>query len=134
MSVKQLKAAMAERSIPLTGCVEKKDMVTKLEEAAAARPAKEALSSLPSAPSSSAAATAGTASKKLVELQGMVDRDSEDLHDDELYADLLEDVRGECEKFGTVTALAIPRPKRTEDGSGFLYGNRYVCRVHGMPP
>jgi hypothetical protein len=124
---------MGERGIALTGCVEKKDMVNKLKDAdrtsagVAAESAK--VGGAAGVASSLPASAGGVAETRFVELQGMVDRNSEDLHDDELYEDLLEDVRGECEKFGKVNGLSIPRPQRTEDGSGFLYGNRCACRA-----
>lgn len=34
----------------------------------------------------------------------------EELTNDEEYADILEDMRDECAKFGAVVAVAIPRP------------------------
>jgi len=51
--------------------------------------------------------TAGPATQVLC-LMNMIN--VEDLEDDEEYDDILEDVREECSKYGTVRSLEIPRP------------------------
>lgn len=41
---------------------------------------------------------------------------AEELVDEQDYQDILEDIREECEKYGPVDGLRIPRPgKRTRD-------------------
>lgn len=37
------------------------------------------------------------------------------------YDDIVEDVREECQKFGTVRAVAIPRPKESLTGIGKVF-------------
>lgn len=36
----------------------------------------------------------------------------EELTDDEEYEDILDDIKGECTKYGVVRSLEIPRPTR----------------------
>lgn len=62
-----------------------------------------------------------TATKVLV-LLNMVD--AEELMDDEEYQDILEEVRSECEKFGAIVSMEIPRP--STDGSN-VPGLGKVC-------
>ena len=40
-----------------------------------------------------------------------------ELQDDEEYADIVEDIRDECRKYGTVTDVRIPRPARESKGA-----------------
>jgi hypothetical protein len=40
----------------------------------------------------------------------------EELVSDEDHADIVEDVRQECEKYGNVMSVTIPRPALTDDG------------------
>ncbi|MEN2496820.1 MAG: U2 small nuclear RNA auxiliary factor 2 [Marteilia pararefringens] len=48
----------------------------------------------------------------------------DDLRDDEEYEDICEDIRQECEKFGTVVSLEIPRPVDGQEVQGL--GKVYV--------
>lgn len=41
----------------------------------------------------------------------------EELQDDEEYADIVEDIRDECTKFGTVTDVRVPRPAKESKGA-----------------
>jgi splicing factor U2AF subunit len=45
---------------------------------------------------------------RVIQLLNMIS--PEDLFDDEIYTDLFEDVKGECEKFGSMEHLEIKRP------------------------
>jgi len=47
----------------------------------------------------------------------------EELRDDEEYEDILDDIREECQKYGTVRSLEIPRPMEGVDvpGVGKVY-------------
>lgn len=54
-----------------------------------------------------------TASSRVLVLDNVVDE--KELADDAEYADIEEDMREECGKYGTVLALRIPRPAATED-------------------
>ena len=38
--------------------------------------------------------------------------DPEDLEDDEEYDDICEDIKTECQKFGTVLSMEVPRPQK----------------------
>jgi len=42
---------------------------------------------------------------------------ADDLRDDEEYADILEDIREECNKLGKVRSVAIPRPSSSSSSS-----------------
>ncbi len=54
-----------------------------------------------------------------------------DLLNDDEYEDLLEDVREECTKFGTINSIYIPRPQPSENGeTNFnkpMFGVGRVC-------
>merc|ERR1712242_679806 len=39
----------------------------------------------------------------------------EELQDDEEYTEIVEDVRDECTKYGTVKSITIPRPNKEDD-------------------
>ena len=50
---------------------------------------------------------------------------AEDLRDDELFEDLQEDIAEECNSYGTVRSIVIPRPAQGEsaesvDGAGTI--------------
>ncbi|CAI5723966.1 unnamed protein product [Peronospora destructor] len=47
----------------------------------------------------------------------------EELEDEEEYADILDDIKGECERFGTVSSLLLPRPR---DGIPSAVGKVFV--------
>ena len=77
--------------------------------------AKPILQSQPSAP-----AVAPTA---VVRLSNMTT--DEDLTDDELYQDLIEDVKDECSNFGNVVSVVVPRGTAggwsSNDGQGYIF-------------
>lgn len=54
------------------------------------------------------AAEADTAESRVMLMLNMVT--SDELYDDQEYADILEDVRDECQKYGEVEGVRIPRP------------------------
>ncbi|ETN05010.1 hypothetical protein F442_13867 [Phytophthora nicotianae P10297] len=62
----------------------------------------------------------GTPSRVIV-LLNMVT--PEELEDEEEYADILDDIKGECERFGAVPSLLLPRPR---DGIPSAVGKVYV--------
>lgn len=67
------------------------------------------------APSIISAATAGEATPtRVMQMLNMVTM--EDLIDDQDYADLVEDIKEECGKYGTVIDVKIPRPVLNENG------------------
>lgn len=67
------------------------------------------------APSIISAATAGEAvPTRVMQMLNMVTMD--DLINDQDYEDLLEDIKEECGKYGTVVDVKIPRPVLTENG------------------
>lgn len=41
--------------------------------------------------------------------------DPKDLEDDEEYEDICEDIRLECEKFGSINSIEVPRPQQNVD-------------------
>lgn len=45
---------------------------------------------------------------RLLRLENLLTEES--LKDDQEYAECVEDIRGECERFGTITSFVIPRP------------------------
>ncbi|RLN27287.1 hypothetical protein BBJ28_00016893, partial [Nothophytophthora sp. Chile5] len=47
----------------------------------------------------------------------------EELEDEEEYADILDDIKGECERFGAVASLVLPRPR---DGMPAAVGKVFV--------
>ncbi|CAH0477301.1 unnamed protein product [Peronospora belbahrii] len=47
----------------------------------------------------------------------------EELEDEEEYADIVDDIKGECERFGTVPSLLLPRPR---DGVPSAVGKVFV--------
>ncbi|RLN66262.1 hypothetical protein BBP00_00002334 [Phytophthora kernoviae] len=47
----------------------------------------------------------------------------EELDDEEEYADILDDIKGECERFGTVASLLLPRPR---DGVPSAVGKVFI--------
>ncbi|KAH7290728.1 hypothetical protein KP509_30G061500 [Ceratopteris richardii] len=53
---------------------------------------------------------------KVVSLNQLVSVD--DLRDDQEYADIYDDIKEECSKFGTVTKLVIPRPEGGSEVAG----------------
>lgn len=59
---------------------------------------------------------------KVLKLANMVS--SEEVNDDQEYEEILEDVKGECSQYGTVTSLVIPRVK--EGFSEKSQGNIFV--------
>jgi hypothetical protein len=67
---------------------------------------------------------------RVISLVGMVDSNSEDLYDDSLFADLVQDTKEECEKFGAVVTVNIPRPTKLP-GGGFSYTVRWFCAKVG---
>lgn len=62
----------------------------------------------------------GTPSRVIV-LLNMVT--PEELEDEEEYADILDDIKGECERFGAVPSLLLPRPR---DGIPSAVGKVFV--------
>ncbi|CAI5726312.1 hypothetical protein KXD40_001923 [Peronospora effusa] len=62
----------------------------------------------------------GTPSRVIV-LLNMVT--PEELEDEEEYTDILDDIKGECERFGTVPSLLLPRPR---DGIPSAVGKVFV--------
>lgn len=67
------------------------------------------------APSIISAATAGEAvPTRVMQMLNMVTMD--DLIDNQDYEDLLEDIKDECGKYGSVVDVKIPRPVLTENG------------------
>jgi splicing factor U2AF subunit len=60
---------------------------------------------------------------EVLRLKNMVTADSEELRDDEEYTELCIDVREECERYGSVVRLEIPRPTEEAklDGVGFIF-------------
>jgi len=63
-------------------------------------------------------------------LENMVTKD--ELVDDETYADIVLDTKEECEKFGEVKALEIPRPIEGQEVTGvgkvyILFGSKEAC-------
>lgn len=67
---------------------------------------------------------------RVISLVGMVDSNSEDLYDDSLFADLVQDTKEECAKFGAVVAVNIPRPTKLP-GGGFSYTVSWFCAKVG---
>lgn len=53
----------------------------------------------------------------------------EELRDEEEYEDILEDIREECNKYGIVRSLEIPRPIEGVEvpGCGKVYLNTFYC-------
>lgn len=69
---------------------------------------------------------------RVVRLSNMVT--IEDISDDELYNDILEDVKDECSKYGSVQSVEIPRPsscishgESTNDSTAACVGDIFVC-------
>ena len=60
---------------------------------------------------------------KIIRLSNMTTE--EDLHEDENYQDLVEDVKDECQKHGSVTSVVIPRGIKggweSNIGEGFIF-------------
>mmetsp|Transcript_21342 Transcript_21342/g.27716 ORF Transcript_21342/g.27716 Transcript_21342/m.27716 type:complete len:261 (+) Transcript_21342:159-941(+) len=85
-----------------------------------AKPGAGAGAAVAPAPTAAApsAASPGTPSKVMT-LSNMVTKD--DLEDDETYEEIVEDTKEECEKYGTVQSLQIPRPKDGPHGIGLVF-------------
>ncbi|DAZ93542.1 TPA: hypothetical protein N0F65_006530 [Lagenidium giganteum] len=71
----------------------------------------------------------------VIRMSNMVDVG--DLEDDEEFADLKEDVEEECKRFGTVSAMEIPRPKACATRCVLVNPTCANCNLHnqdGAPP
>ena len=63
---------------------------------------------------------------QVIKLDKMISEGREELKEDEEYEDVLEDVREELQKYGSLLALEIPRPNTGKDAAvGFVYA-KYV--------
>jgi hypothetical protein len=133
MSIKELKRRLTEKGVAHNDCVEKKDLVSRLfgsivPTSATALPSKVRVATADSRSSGACGGDNQTPVCRVISLENMVDSNSEDLYDDELFSELIQDTKEECSKFGTVIQVHIPRPTKLE-GGGFSYTVRDIGKV-----